>query len=273
MTTDGEEIEMKDRIVLVTGAGRGIGRAIAEAFAGRGAHVAVTARSSAELEQVALEGRKRGGTLLSIVDDLADGGAPARVFGDVIKAFGRLDILINNAGVGSSVPDGGPGSDRPRPIVEFDDGFWDLTMNVNVTAPYKLMKLALPGMIERRWGRVINIASINASVPALHGAAYTASKHALVGLTKVAAIEAVEHGVTANAICPAATRSVLNDRRIQYDSNRLGVGVEALERGLTPLGRRLEPDEIASLAVYLASDAAGAINGQSINVCGGRVFS
>jgi 3-hydroxybutyrate dehydrogenase len=273
MTTDGEEIGMKDRIVLVTGAGRGIGRAIAEAFAGHGAHVAVTARSDAELEQVVLEGRKRGGTLLSIVDDLADAGAPARVFGAVIKAFGRLDILINNAGVGSSVPDGGLGSDRPRPIVEFDDGFWDLTINVNVTAPYKLMKRALPGMIERRWGRVISIASINASVPALHGAAYTASKHALVGLTKVAAIEAVEHGVTANAICPAATRSVLNDRRIQYDADRLGVGVEALERGLTPLGRRLEPDEIASLAVYLASDAAGAINGQSINVCGGKVFS
>jgi NAD(P)-dependent dehydrogenase (short-subunit alcohol dehydrogenase family) len=273
MTTDGEEIGMKDRIVLVTGAGRGIGRAIAEAFAGHGAHVAVTARSDAELEQVVLEGRKRGGTLLSIVDDLADAGAPARVFGAVIKAFGRLDILINNAGVGSSVPDGGSGGDRPRPIVEFDDGFWGLTFNVNVTAPYKLMKLALPGMIERRWGRVISIASINASVPALHGAAYTASKHALVGLTKVAAIEAVEHGVTANAICPAATRSVLNDRRIQYDADRLGVGVEALERGLTPLGRRLEPDEIASLAVYLASDSAGAINGQSINVCGGKVFS
>ena len=269
MTTDGEEIEMKDRIVLVTGAGRGIGRAIAEAFAGHGAHVAVTARSNTELEQVALEGRKRGGTLLSIVDDFADAGAPARVFGAVIKAFGRVDILINNAGVGSSVPDGGPGSDRPRPIVEFDDGFWDLTINVNVTAPYKLMKLALPGMIERRWGRVINIASINASVPALHGAAYTASKHALVGLTKVAAIEAVEHGVTANAICPAATRSVLNDRRIQYDSNRLGVGVEALERGLTPLGRRLEPDEIASLAVYLASDESAFTTGVAHIIDGG----
>jgi 3-hydroxybutyrate dehydrogenase len=264
---------MKDRVVLVTGAGRGIGRAIAEAFASQGARVAMTARSSKELDQVALEGRKRGGTLLSIVDDLADAAAPARVFGTVTKAFGRLDVLVNNAGVGSSVPDGRPGSDRPRPIVEFDDDFWDLTLNVNVTAPYKLMKLALPGMIERRWGRVINVASINASVPALHGAAYTASKHALVGLTKVAAIETAEHGVTANAICPAATRSVLNDRRIRYDSNRLGVRVEELERGLTPLGRRLEPEEIASLAVYLASDGAGAINGQSINVCGGKVFS
>jgi NAD(P)-dependent dehydrogenase (short-subunit alcohol dehydrogenase family) len=264
---------MKDRVVLVTGAGRGIGRAIAEAFASQGARVAMTARSSGELDQVTLEGRKRGGTLLSIADDLADPAAPARVFGTVIEAFGRLDILVNNAGVGSSVPDGGPGSDRPRPIVEFDDDFWDLTLNVNVTAPYKLMKLALPGMIERRWGRVINVASINASVPALHGAAYTASKHALVGLTKVAAIETVEHGVTANAICPAATRSVLNDRRIRYDSNRLGVRVEELERGLTPLGRRLEPEEIASLAVYLASDGAGAINGQSINLCGGKVFS
>jgi NAD(P)-dependent dehydrogenase (short-subunit alcohol dehydrogenase family) len=264
---------MKDRVVLVTGAGRGIGRAIAEAFASQGARVAMTARSSGELDQVTLEGRKRGGTLLSIADDLADPAAPARVFGTVIEAFGRLDILVNNAGVGSSVPDGGPGSDRPRPIVEFDDDFWDLTLNVNVTAPYKLMKLALPGMIERRWGRVINVASINASVPALHGAAYTASKHALVGLTKVAAIETVEHGVTANAICPAATRSVLNDRRIRYDANRLGVRVEELERGLTPLGRRLEPEEIASLAVYLASDGAGAINGQSINLCGGKVFS
>jgi len=263
---------MKDRVVLVTGAGRGIGRAIAEGFAGQGARVAVTARTRTELDQVALDERKLGGTLLPIVEDLADPAAPSPLFSAVAKAFGRIDILVNNAGVGSSIPDRGPGSEQPRPIVEFDDDFWDLTLTVNVTAPYKLMKLALPGMIERRWGRVINISSINASVPALHGAAYTASKHALTGLTKVAAIETAEQGVTVNAICPAATRSALNDRRIRYDTDRLGVSIEQFERGLTPLGRRLEPEEIASLALYLASDGAGTINGQSINVCGDKVF-
>ena len=145
-------------------------------------------------------------------------------------------------------------------------------MKVNLTAPYVLTKLALPEMVKRRTGRLIYISSVNATIPGLFGSAYTASKHGVAGLMKVAAIEYAEYGITSNAICPGVTGTKLNDRRLEFDSKRLNTTVEALKQGSTPLGRRLEPDEVASLAVYLASDAASGVNGQSINVCGGRVF-
>jgi len=107
-------------------------------------------------------------------------------------------------------------------------------------------------------------------VPSFHGAAYTASKHAIVGLTKATAMEVAADGITVNAICPGVTRSEMNDQRLAYDAERLGVSIADLEAQASPLGRRLEPEEIATLAVYLAEDGARAVNGQSINVCGGR---
>ena len=163
-------------------------------------------------------------------------------------------------------------SQNPKALVDFDDDFWDLTLMVNLTAPYLLTKLVLPSMMERGWGRIINISSIAGKLGGEHGAAYGTSKHALLGLTRSTAVEAAPHGITANAICPGVTRSRLNDLRLEYDSRRLGVSFEQLEKESTPLGRRLEPEEVAVLAVQLARDEARGINGQSINVCGGRVF-
>lgn len=255
---------MRDRVAIVTGAGRGIGRAIALGFAGLGAKVAITARSDDELARTADEGKALGGKMLPVAADLADPKAPAEIFATVVGTLGPVEIMVNNAGIASS--------QDPRPIVDFNDDFWALTFQVNVTAPYLFTKLVLPSMIERRWGRIINVASVHGKVANIHSAAYAASKHALIGLTKVTAMEVAANGVTANAICPATTRSRLNDKRLQHDSEQTGVPFEELERRSTPLGRRLEPDEIASLAMYLASDGASAINGQSINVCGGKVL-
>jgi NAD(P)-dependent dehydrogenase (short-subunit alcohol dehydrogenase family) len=255
---------MIPHIALVTGAGRGIGRAIAKALAAEGARVVITARSQSELDTLAAEISGAGGQVFALTSDLADRTAPARLDEQVRRHWGPIEILVNNAGIGSS--------QSPRPLVEFDDNFWELTFAVNVTAPYLLTKLVLPAMIERRWGRIINIASVNAKIPSYHGAAYTASKHALVGLTKAAAREVAEFGVTVNAICPGVTRSLMNDRRLEYDAKRLGKTVAQLEADATPLGRRLEPDEVAALAVFLAGDASRAINGQAINVCGGMVM-
>ncbi len=255
---------LKNRVALVTGAGRGIGRAIAESFCDLGARVAAVARTKAELDDLFERQTAAGRAVLPIVADLADRAAPGFIVDAVERHWGPVEILVNNAGVGSS--------QDPKPLVEFSDEFWDLSMQVNVTAPYMLIKRVLPAMMERGWGRIVAIASICATLPVMHGAAYTASKHAVHGLTKVAALEAAKFGVTANSICPGVTRSQMNDKRLEYDSQRLGKTFAELEASASPLGRRLEPEEIASLAAYLASDEARAINGQAINVCGGALM-
>jgi NAD(P)-dependent dehydrogenase (short-subunit alcohol dehydrogenase family) len=253
--------KLQGRVALVTGGGRGIGRAIALALAAEGARVAVTARTAAELEGAVAAIREQGGQATPLTADLADRPAVQALVGRVQEAIGPLEVLVNNAGVGSSAD--------PRPVAEYDDAFWDLGLAVNLTAPYLLCKAALPGMSARRWGRIINVASINSRIPTMHAAAYVASKHGLLGLTRVLALEAAKDGITVNAICPGPVHTVMNDRRVAYDAQRRGVSFEEQERGMTLVGRRLEPDEIAPLAVYLASDDARMMTGQALNIDGG----
>ncbi len=253
--------KLDGRVALITGASRGIGRAIALGFGREGAAVAVTARSMADLQSLVEEIRQAGGKALAIPADLADVAVPARVVRQVLDSFGTIDILVNNAGIGSS--------SSPRPVVDFDDAFWHKTLALNLTAPYLLTKAVLPILLARKWGRIINIASINGKLPALHGAAYTASKHGLLGLTRTLALEVAREGITVNAICPGPVHTEMNDRRIEYDAKRLGLSIPELESRLTPIGRRLEPEEIVPMAVLLASAESAAITGQAFNVCGG----
>jgi NAD(P)-dependent dehydrogenase (short-subunit alcohol dehydrogenase family) len=256
---------MTGRVALVTGAGRGIGRASAIALAVQGYRVAITARTSEELDVVRDVIAATGGTAFAITADLIERDSPRQIIEQTEKQWGPVEILVNNAGVGSSA--------NPKPLVEFDDDFWDLTMALNVTVPYRFTKLVLPSMLRTRWGRIINISSINAKVPALHGAAYVASKHALAGLTKATAREVADQGVTCNAVCPGVTATRLNDRRIEYDAKRLGKTFEQIEAEASPLGRRILPEEVAAAVVFLASEGANAINGQLINVCGGTLMA
>ncbi|HEV3023944.1 MAG TPA: SDR family NAD(P)-dependent oxidoreductase [Pirellulales bacterium] len=249
---------LENRVAVVTGAGRGIGRAIALAFAAQGAKVALTARTTAELDEVAGAIRSAGGSALAICANLADRASPAVVVAQARQAFGPIEILVNNAGVGSSAD--------PKPLIEFDDDFWDLSLAVNLTAPYLLCKAVLPDMLGRRFGRIITIASIAGKIGTLHGAAYSASKHGVLGLTRTLALEVAADRITVNAICPGPVHTVMNDRRIEYDARRRGVSFEDQEATQTLLGRRLEPDEIAPLAVYLASHVAGVVTGQAFNV-------
>ncbi len=257
--------KLNKRVTLVTGAGRGIGKAIALAFAAEGAKVAVAARTASELDQVVSEINAGGGESVAFTADLSDRSAPVRLVEQVKQKYGAIEVLLNNAGVGSSAD--------PRPLVDFDDDFWDLTLAVNLTAPYLLCKAVLPDMLAGCWGRIITIASINGRRGALHGAAYAASKHAVLGLTRSLALEVATAGITVNAINPGPVKTLMNDKRVAYDAKRLQVDADEYEASLTPIGGRLVPDDLAPMAVYLASDDARMVTGQAFNIDGGLVMS
>jgi NAD(P)-dependent dehydrogenase (short-subunit alcohol dehydrogenase family) len=254
-------MKLKDQTALVTGASRGIGEAIARALAAEGAHIAITGRSKTELEALQKEFGGMGIRCESIVADLTEKGAVEKVWGQVTKALGPIDILVNNAGMGSSA--------KPMPVVDYDDTFWETLVYVNLTVPYLFSKKALPSMIARKYGRIIMTASVNSKIGLLHGAAYAASKHGLLGLVRTLAIETAKEGITVNAICPGPVRTRMNNLRVEYEAKRLGKSVAEFEAGLTPIGRRLEPKEVAPLVVYLASRETSVITGQAFNIDGG----
>ena len=248
-------------VALVTGAGRGIGRATAKQLAAAGLRVVLTARSVDELTGAVAEIRDAGGQAAAIECDLANRRQTLGLIAAAAEPFGPIDVLVNNAGVGSS--------GDPKPLADFNDSFWDLTIEVNLTAPYLLSKQALPHMRSRRWGRIITIASINSRIPALHAGAYVASKHGVLGFMRTLAMEHAAEGITVNCVCPGPVKTRMNDLRVQYDAQRLGRDISTHEQGMTPVGGRLAPEDIAPMVEYLASDDARMITGQAYDIDGG----
>jgi NAD(P)-dependent dehydrogenase (short-subunit alcohol dehydrogenase family) len=253
--------QLRGRVALVTGAGRGIGRATAIRLAAAGAKVVAVARSGDELAEVVATISGTGGAAAALECDLGDRSQSSQLIDRAAKLFGPIDILVNNAGVGSSAD--------PRPLADFRDAFWDLTLEVNLTAPYLLSKAVLPHMRAQRFGRIITVASINSRIPSPHAGAYIASKHGVLGLMRSLALEHAAEGITVNCVCPGPVRTRVNDLRVEYDAERLGRTVEEHEQGLTPIGGRLDPEDIAPMILYLAGDEARMITGQAYDIDGG----
>ncbi len=251
------------RVALVTGGGRGIGRAVALALARAGASVAVAARTVPEIEAVAAEVQALGARSHFFPLDVADRRALAAAPAEVQRALGPVDILVNNAAIHLS-----------RPVLRTADEQWDGVLAVNLTAPFLLTRACLPGMLDRRWGRVVNVASVAGRVGVKYGAAYVASKHGLLGLTRTVALEGAKNGVTANAICPSWTETRMMAEAVQAVVDATGRTPEEARAAVlaeNPRGQPASPEEVAEVAVWLASNPA--VNGQAFNVDGGEVMS
>ena len=249
-----------DRVCLVTGAGRGIGAAIAGRLSARGHRVALCARSIDELEAVATN---LPGPALAVPADLTAEGSVDDVFDAVEKKWGSVEILIANAGAATSAP-----------IARITDADWQHMLDVNLTAPFRCLQRALPAMVAAGWGRVVVIASVAAKRGEPYIAAYTASKHGVLGLVRAAAAEVAHTGVTVNAVCPGYVDTPLTDGSVQAIVDATGRTPEearAILEAKQPIGRLVTVDEVADAVEMCVLNAA--MTGQGINVDGGAVQS
>jgi len=269
---------LQGKVALVTGAGRhgGLGKAICARLAAEGCRIALTDLASpqplmetqhigtrAEMDEVADELSKIGPEVRAFAMDVRDEGQIEAVMASVVDHFGRLDILVNNAGIGYLF----------SPIVDTPADFWKAVMDVNLMGPFLCTKHAAKHMIRQgTGGRIINIASQAAKSGHPHLAAYIASKHGLVGLTRTAALELGAHGITVNAVCPNHVTTGLGAVQNEYYAKLRGVSVEQYLQDMTngiPLGRVGLPADTANACAFLSSDLSSYITGEAMNVSGG----
>lgn len=236
-------MKLKDKICIVTGASAGMGRAIARLFANEGATVIAVARRKSRLDELAAE----NSNIHPLAADMMEKDQVIAMVKDTIKTYGRLDILVNNAGI----------MDDFTMLADVSDELWDKVMRVNVTSPMVAMREALPTMVEQGGGVILNISSIGGLQGCRAGTAYTASKHALNGMTKNVAFQYAPKKIRCNAICPGGV-----DTEILSDPSH--VHKEGMERSMAGTGanyRSGSPEEIANAALFLASDDSSLING------------
>ena len=247
---------------LVTGGGRGIGRAIALAFAEPGCIVAIAARTRTELDNTARTIADRGAKPIALVVDVTDEEAVARAFDAIRAVTPTVDVVINNAGVGGG-----------QPIHKTDTASWRRILDTNVLGTFLVTRQAVSMLSDG--GRVINMSSVLGRFGVPGYTAYCASKHAVIGFTRALALELVKRRITVNAICPGWVETDMATQGMQNGANAMGVTLEEFRKqalGGVPIGRIIEPDEVAHLVKFLTSPQAAAITGQTYNICGGQTM-
>lgn len=251
------------RGAVVTGGGRGIGAAVARTLAAAGVRVVVAARSRAQVEGVAEGLRSAGHEAFALECDVSDPGAVERLAKGAVERLGTVDVLVNNAGRADSAP-------LARQTLEA----WRDLFTVNVEGTFLVTRALLPGMLERRWGRVINVASVAGRAGAPYITAYAATKHAVVGFTRALAAEVAARGVTVNAVCPGYVDTGMTDESIGRIAAKSGMAEEEARRRIVaanPQGRMITVEEVAYVVAALCDERARGINGQAIGIDGGAL--
>jgi 2-hydroxycyclohexanecarboxyl-CoA dehydrogenase len=249
---------MSERVALVTGGARGIGRAICLALAAEGRAVAVgdlrvdgAAETSAAIEAA-------GGRSTAVELDVTDAGSVGEGVRQAEEALGPVEVLVNNAGW-----------DEMHPFLETDEQFWQRVIEVNYKGCLRMTKAALPGMVERKWGRIVNIGSDAGRVGSSFEAVYSGAKGAVIAFTKTIAREHARSGVTANAVCPGPTDTPMLEEVAAGQGEKI---IEAMKRAV-PMKRLATPEEVATAVAFFASDEAGFITGQTLSVSGGLTMA
>jgi 3-hydroxybutyrate dehydrogenase len=252
----------RERTALVTGAGSGIGRAIALALAAAGATVVLADLRTEGIDRVLDEIQAAGGSGLALTGDVSR-REDARSWIETARSrYGRIHILVNNAGL-----------QFVSPVQEFPEDRWDYLLGVMLTGPFLMTRYALPGMLEAGWGRIVNVGSIHSLVASKFKSAYNSAKFGLLGLTKTVALETAGTGVTVNCVCPSYVRTPLIEQQLPLLAQKHGLPEEEVLRTIIlpncPLGRLLEPEEVAQCVLYLCSDGASGMTGAAIPLDGG----
>ena len=246
--------KLSNKIAVITGASQGIGKVIAEVLSGAGAHVICVARTENKIKALANEINKKSGTASYKPCDISDGEAFASLINDTVKEYGKLDILINNAGI-----------TKDALVMRMNEDQWDTVINTNLKGAFHGMKAAIRPMMKNRSGRIINITSIVGLTGNPGQANYAASKAGLIGMTKSIAKEVATRGITVNCIAPGWIGTDMTDELSDATKDQF------LSR--IPIGRIGAPEDIAHAALFLASDEANYITGQTITVDGGRIIN
>ena len=268
------DLGLTNRIALVTGASKGIGAAIAHELAREGADVAICARDPAVLDETARQLAALGRQVIAVSADLATGAGVQAVVDATLARFGRVDILVNNVGGA-----GGPGG-----FMNLRDEHWQLAWDLNVMAAVRFSRALIPGMVERRWGRIINIASTSAREPDTVVVHYNCAKAGLLALSKTLANAYAKDGVLVNCVLPGLTRTPAVESSAAKRLKEQGVDVDGMTaddlvnryyipRRPLPVGRIGQPEDLAAIVAFLASERASWITGTAINVDGGWVKS